>query len=72
MPFSVGRTNAAAAHADKVIKLQEALPQSEGLTYNRELLTWSFMNSEGLACTERAVTKQRIRADLIVLMRLLS
>jgi hypothetical protein len=48
--------------ADTVIDLQESLPPTDGLTYDRNELIWSFARGEGFACV-RAQSQKQIKQD---------
>jgi hypothetical protein len=53
----------AGERADRAINLQDSLPPTDGLTYDRDQLVWGFAASNGMACA-RAQSPRQIQQGM--------
>ena len=65
---TAGKYRRAATKADRVIAVQQALPPTPGLTYERDRLLWSFAASDPATC-QRAAHPNAIREAMAAAAR---
>jgi hypothetical protein len=62
---AAGKQNRAAEKADRVVALQNALPPTAGLSYDRDTMIWNFAARKALTC-QRAGRPKDISANMAV------
>jgi hypothetical protein len=62
---TASKHNGAASKADRVLALQEALPSTPGLTFDRDAMIWSFAAGRPMTC-QRAERPQEIRSEMAI------